>query len=91
MRACPHGRRGRFRSRRPGSGRGAFAIFLDMATEIGSGYQWAGKITAAFDGGNHPVSGDVLRCRSCGGLLLPDDQAVHEGFHSLIDGLFRNP
>jgi hypothetical protein len=55
--------------------------------ETGSGYSVAGQITVGFDGGNHPLKGDILRCRSCGSLLLPADQDIHDRLHTLIDKL----
>jgi hypothetical protein len=57
--------------------------------DIGSGYEWAGRITTGFDGGNHPLKGDVIRCRSCGSLLTPDSQVIHESHHSQIDSLLQ--
>jgi hypothetical protein len=49
------------------------------------GYSIAGRIDVGFDGGNHPLRADYLRCRSCGSLLLATDQGIHERMHEAID------
>jgi hypothetical protein len=58
-----------------------------MADQIPSGYQFAGRITTGFDGGNHPVKGDIWSCRSCGQLILPRDAGIHEDAHTKTDQL----
>lgn len=55
--------------------------------EIPSGFRFAGRMTIAFDGGNHPLKGDIWSCRSCAALVFPGDKDVHERFHALVDGL----
>jgi hypothetical protein len=52
---------------------------------LGSGFEVAGVITVGYDGGNHTLKGEILRCRSCGTLLLPEDQSLHENLHDQLD------
>jgi hypothetical protein len=56
---------------------------------IPSGFSQAGQITTHFDGGNHPIKGDVWSCRSCGCLILPVAQETHERFHAQLDSLLE--
>lgn len=46
------------------------------------GYTWAARVTTGFDGGNHPLHGDVARCTRCGALLLPADSGRHDMSHA---------
>jgi hypothetical protein len=55
--------------------------------DIPSGYSKAGQITTHFDGGNHPIKGDVWSCGSCGCLILPVAQNAHDRFHAQIGAL----
>jgi hypothetical protein len=54
-----------------------------MSTE-GSGYEALGVIPELDN------SQTLLRCRSCGGLLLFSDQEIHERLHTLIDEALNN-
>jgi hypothetical protein len=49
--------------------------------ETGSGFEALGIIP------NLDPDHAVLRCRSCGTLLLFSDQEIHEEFHTFIDNL----
>lgn len=58
----------------------------DRYAGIPSGYKFAAQAVTGFDGGNHPLSGDLWSCDRCGSLVLPARAAVHDSFHA---GLFR--
>jgi hypothetical protein len=55
--------------------------------KIGSGFAQAGRIVSGYDGGNHESHRDIVRCRSCGALLFPEDQRIHEDSHTNMDRL----
>jgi hypothetical protein len=59
----------------------------DDAPAIPSGYSFAARVTVGFDGGYHPLKGDLWKCRSCASLIVPADKDVHERFHALLDSL----
>lgn len=52
-----------------------------MSTEIPEGYSFAIRATVGFDGGNHPLKGDVWKCGRCAALLLPDGRPLHDEYH----------
>lgn len=52
-----------------------------MSTEIPEGYSFAIRATVGFDGGNHPLKGDVWKCGRCAALLLPDGRPLHDEHH----------
>lgn len=47
----------------------------------------AGRITTGFDGGNPLLKSDILKCLTCGSLILPSDQGMHRRYHAVIDSL----
>jgi hypothetical protein len=57
--------------------------------DIPRGYSLAGRITTGFDGGNHPIKGNVWVCLDCGSLIAAGHTDVHDRFHAQIDGLLE--
>lgn len=52
------------------------------AEDTAGRYRIAGTIITSYDGGNHPIYGDVLACRACGALVLPADTSAHDTWHA---------
>ena len=48
---------------------------------IPAGYSFAARVTIAFDGGNHPLNGDLWKHDACGCLIFPGDKDQHDDFH----------
>jgi hypothetical protein len=61
--------------------------------EIGSGFEAGGFLLLEPPGTHrdrYPETAGVLRCRSCGSLMVPGDQGIHERFHTIVDrALFK--
>lgn len=57
---------------------------------VAPGYSFAARVTTGFDGGNHPLKGDLAQCARCAALVLPDSQETHDRHHALIDAVAGN-
>lgn len=49
--------------------------------ETPDGYEFAARVTTGFDGGWHPLKGDLWSCTRCGALILPASRELHDGTH----------
>jgi hypothetical protein len=56
---------------------------------VGSGYSLAGYLATAEQ--TPEAWAAMLRCRSCGSLLLAEDQGVHEKHHTRLDAILSAP
>lgn len=56
----------------------------DDAPVIPPGYSFAARVTTGFDGGNHPLKGDLWKHDECRALILPADRDAHDRWHQRL-------
>ena len=57
---------------------------------IPDGYDFAARVTTRFDGGSHPLKGDLWKCGRCGSAVVPGSYDGHDRDHAMTDAVRAN-
>jgi hypothetical protein len=59
-------------------------------SRIEPGYDFAARVTLSFDGGNHPLKGDLWKCNRCAAVVYPAEYQKHDRDHAVSDEIRAN-
>lgn len=62
-------------------------LYLERSGGLPDGYRFAARVITGFDGGSHPLRGDLWACKRCGSAVIPDDCQAHDRHHAEVDEL----